>query len=74
MNRHAKMSTVTTSCDLTLRGQRSKGHFFKSFLIGKNKCQCVEHEQTCKNVHSDLLVRPIIKGSKVNEGQNLASI
>ena len=36
MNRQTKVSTVTPSCDLSVRGQRSKKSKFQSISNGKN--------------------------------------
>ncbi len=70
MDRDAKVSTATSSPDLSLRVQRSRQAKFETISNIKNNSQPVGHGQTCKSVQVNLFVRPIVKRSKVKEGQN----
>ena len=68
LDKLAKLSTVTFSYDQWLRGQRSTNVKFAT-LPNRNS-NCIQHVvlgQTCKIVHCDLFIRPIIKGSEVNK-------
>ena len=47
------------------------GQNLKLVQMAKITKQPDGHGQTCKSVHSDLFVRPTVKGSKVKEVKNL---
>ena len=72
LNQRSKVSMVTSSSDLSFRGQRSKKgliwvEFFNFNRFQRLRCQIVCLEPTIKSVHSDLFVRPFLQGSKVKE-------
>ena len=57
---------MTSSYDLPLQGQRSKKVKIWNYFKWQKKTEwLVGHEETCKTVHGDLIIRPNIKGSKV---------